>query len=215
LIDSIDPSWKTKPTDRFILRWIKLNLSARVTPRIAGRGFVKPWMITLLAMLIGVFSGLVYALGWGFVAGLLALISQILDGVDGQLARMTGRQSSAGAFMDSVLDRYTDGALVIGLILYNIRMNPEMYMEGILFVGSLAIIGSGLISYTSSRAENLKLEMGAPTLASKGTRTAITIICALLSPISSLIPLAGLIYLAVHTNAVVIWRLAKTIHEKP
>jgi phosphatidylglycerophosphate synthase len=215
LIDSNDQSWKTKPTDRFILRWIKLNLSARITPKIAGRGFVKPWMITVLAMLTGVCSGFVYARGCGLIAGLLALVSQTLDGVDGQLARMTGRQSSAGAFLDSALDRYADGALVIGLILYSIRMNPETCLELILFVGSLAIIGSGLISYTSSRAENLKLEMGAPTLASKGTRTSITIVCALLSPISSLIPFAGLIYLAVHTNAVVIWRLAKTVHDKP
>jgi len=166
-------------------------------------------------MLTGVCSGFVYARGCGFIAGLLALISQTLDGVDGQLARITGRQSSAGAFLDSVLDRYSDGALVIGLILYNIKMNPETSMAGILIVGSLAIIGSGLISYTSSRAENLNLEMGPPTLASKGTRTAITIICALLSPISSLIPFAGLIYLAVHTNAVVILRLAKTVHDKP
>jgi phosphatidylglycerophosphate synthase len=211
LSDSIGQSWKTKPTDRFILKWIKLNLSARFTPKIAGAGFIKPWMITLSAMLTGVCAGVVYGCGWGFTAGLLALISQILDGVDGQLARMTGSQSSAGAFLDSVLDRYADGALIIGLILYNIRMNPEKSMELILFAGALAVIGSGLISYTSSRAENLKLEMGAPTLASKGTRTVVTIICALLSPISGLIPLAGLIYLAVHTNAVVIRRLARTI----
>jgi phosphatidylglycerophosphate synthase len=172
-------------------------------------------MITLLSMLSGVCAGVVYGGGWGFTAGLLALISQILDGVDGQLARMTGRQSSAGAFLDSVLDRYADGALVIGLVLYNIRMNPERFMELTLFIGAFAIIGSGLISYTSSRAENLKLEMGAPTLASKGTRTVVTIVCALLSPISSWIPLAGLIYLAVHTNVVVIWRLARTTQERP
>lgn len=208
--DTSDKSWKTKPTDRFMLKWIKLNLSARITPKIAPIGFLKPWMITLTAMLIGVYAGVVYARGCGFTAGLLALIAQTLDGVDGQLARMTHRQSSAGAFLDSVLDRYSDGALVIGLILYNTRMNPETYLGPILFVGALALIGSGLISYTTARAENLNLEMGAPTLASKGTRTAITIVCALLSPISSLIPLAGLIYLAIHTNSVVVWRVAKT-----
>lgn len=211
-MDISSESWKTKPTDRFILRWIKMNLSARITPRLAGISCIRPWMITVLAMLLGIYAGIVYSRGCGFSAGLIALLSQTLDGVDGQLARLTDRQSSGGAFLDSVLDRYADGALVIGLIPYNLKMNPELGVAPVVVLGALALIGSSLISYSGSRAENLGLEMGEPTLASKGTRTAVTIVCALLSPISACIPLAGLIYLAVHTNAVVIWRIAKAVN---
>ncbi len=212
MIDIVDGNWKTKPTDRFILKWVKLNLSARLTPKFMSVSFIKPWMVTLFSMLVGIYAGVVYAKGCAFSAGLLALLSQTLDGVDGQLARMRGIQSSGGAFLDSVLDRYADGALVIGLIIYNIKMNPIVGTEFILFVGAMAVIGSGMISYTSSRAENLSLEMGIPTLASKGTRTVITIICALLSPISTMIPFIGLLYLAIHTNCVVIWRIAKAVN---
>lgn len=208
----VQETWKTKPTDRFILKWVKLNLSARITPRIAELVFVRPWMITILSLMLGVYAGYVYARGCAFGAGLIALVSQILDGVDGQLARLKGLQSKGGAFLDSVLDRYTDGALVIGLTIFNINMNPQIGFGPIAFIGTAAIIGSGLISYTSSRAENLNLEMGRPTLASKGTRTMITIVCALLSPISNIIPFAGLLYLAAHTNAVVIWRIAKAVN---
>ena len=208
----VQETWKTKPTDRFILKWVKLNLSARITLRIAEFDFVRPWMITILSFLLGIYAGYVYALGCAFSAGLIALASQTLDGVDGQVARLKGLQSNGGAFLDSVLDRYTDGALVIGLIVYNLNMNPQIGFGLLLLIGALAIIGSGLISYTSSRAENLNLEMGKPTLASKGTRTMIAIVCALLSPISTLIPFAGLLYIAVHTNAVVVWRIAKAVN---
>ena len=58
----------------------------------------------------------------GSLAGLVGGASQVLDGVDGQFARLTGRQSAGGAFWDSVLDRYSEGAVVIGLTLYLVRL---------------------------------------------------------------------------------------------
>jgi len=102
-------------------------------------------------MVLGVTSGAIFAAGWGFLAGLVAAASQVLDGVDGQFARLTGTQTQGGAFLDSVLDRYTDGALVIGLILYNVGTGAlHPITTGVL--GAAALMGSGLISYTSARA---------------------------------------------------------------
>ncbi|HQN18347.1 MAG TPA: CDP-alcohol phosphatidyltransferase family protein, partial [Syntrophobacteraceae bacterium] len=72
-------------------------------------------MITVSSASLGVFAGLIFAAGWGWSAGCVAALAQVLDGVDGQFARITGRQSKGGAFLDSVLDRYTDAALMIGL----------------------------------------------------------------------------------------------------
>ncbi len=203
--------WQTKPTDRFVLKWIKINLSARLTPLLTGFRWLSPWMITVAATLIGISAGLIMAAGWCFVAGLLAAGSQILDGVDGQFARLSGKECRAGAFLDSVLDRYTDGFLVIGLIIFNAKMGLPLWL--IVLLGSPALIGSGLISYSSARAENLGISLGGPTFASKGTRTSVMAVSGLLSPVLASAPFVALVYLAVHTNAVVLRRIWAAFSE--
>jgi phosphatidylglycerophosphate synthase len=155
-------------------------------------------------------AGLVFALGLGWLAGIFAAAAQVLDGVDGQYARLTGRVSKGGAFWDSVLDRYADGAMVIGLVVYLIRL-PFPLSPGILiFLGSLAFIGCNLISYSSARAETLGLELGPPTLASKGTRASVMILGAFFSFIWSGLPVVALFYLVIHPNGTVFFRLLKT-----
>ncbi len=162
-------------------------------------------MITVLATLIGTSAGFVLAMGLGFVAGIMAAVAQVLDGVDGQFARLTSRETTVGAFLDSVLDRYTDGFLVFGLIIYNGRMGLPVWL--LIPVGVLALVGSGLISYSSARAGNLGIHLGSPTLASKGTRTAVVAVTSILSPISPFIQFVALCYLALHTNLVVLYRI--------
>lgn len=200
-------AWKTKPTDRFVLRWIKMNLSARITPGLLGLKWLRPWMITLCSTTVGVFAGVVFALGWGWVAGILAAFSQVLDGVDGQFSRLAFLQTKGGAFLDSVLDRYVDVALIMGMVVYLARLSPGLSLSMLLTVGFLALCGSSLISYTTARAESLGLAMGKPTLASKGTRTSTIVLCAWASLIWPAAPLVALVYLAVHPNLVVIRRL--------
>jgi len=203
-------SWKTKPTDRFVLKWIKLNLSARITPHLLAWPWLSPWQITLSSVLLGSLAGLVFALGAGWLAGIIAAAAQVLDGVDGQYARLTGRVSKGGAFWDSVLDRYADGAMVIGLVVYLIRLPFPISPGMLIFLGSLALIGCNLISYSSARAETLGLELGPPTLASKGTRTSVMILCAFFSFIWSGLPVVALFYLVIHPNGTVFFRLLKT-----
>lgn len=200
-------SWQTKPTDRFVLRWMKVHLSSRVTTRIMVIAWVRPWMITLGASLLGVAAGCAFALGLGWLAGVLALTSQVLDGVDGQYARLTGRQGPAGAFLDSVMDRYTDGALVIGLTVYMIRLPIPIPVWAWVILSFLALVGTGLVSYSTARAEVLGLSMGKPTLASKGTRTAVTALSGLATLLWAEAPAAALIYLVLHANGVVLWRI--------
>lgn len=168
-------------------------------------------MITLSSSGLGVLAGLTFALGCAWGAGVIAACSQVLDGVDGQFARITGRQSSAGAFWDSVLDRYSDGALVMGLIIYLARTAafPPLWLT--LAMGAAALIGGGLISYSTARAENLDIDLGKPTLASKGTRTAAVIVGALGSLAWQGFPVIALAYLCIHPNAVVAGRLARAL----
>ena len=162
-------------------------------------------MITVFATLLGTSAGFALALGWGFIAGIMAAAAQVLDGVDGQFARLTSQQTTAGAFLDSVLDRYTDGFLIFGLFIYNGQMGLPAWL--LIPVAGLALIGSSLISYSTARAENLGIDFGSPTLASKGTRTAVVAVSGILSPILPFIQFAALCYLALHTNLVVLYRI--------
>ena len=205
-------SWKTKPMDRFVLKWVKCHLSARITPRLLGLEWLHPWMITSLSAFLGVVAGLLFGLGWGFLAGLTAVIGQVLDGVDGQFARLKGRQGPTGALLDSVLDRYADGSLMIGMTVYLIRLPTFLPDWQVLGIASLAIIGSNLVSYSAARAEGLELPLPPKhTLASRGTRTMTMALCGILTPLWPELPLAALGYLAVHTNLVVAHRMNHAI----
>jgi CDP-diacylglycerol---glycerol-3-phosphate 3-phosphatidyltransferase len=206
--------WQTKPSDRFILKWIKVNVSAKITPRLLVYEGLEPWMVTLSSCCIGVLAGILLALGCPASAGLVAAVAQVLDGVDGQFARMTGCQSKGGAFWDSVLDRYADGAMVIGLSIYLIRFPAPLPVWVLTALGAIAIIGSNLISYSSSRAESLGIDLGAPTLASKGTRTSVMIVCCWATLISPSLPLLALLYLVAHTQASIVYRLRLALRVK-
>jgi len=207
-------NWQTKPTDRFVLKWIKRNLSARITPKLVQFESLAPWHITLAAACMGCMAGLLFACGFGMSAGCVAAAAQILDGVDGQLARMTDKQTKGGAFWDSVMDRYADGALVIGLSIYLLGLPFPIDQRLLIGLGAAAIIGSNLISYSSARAAALGLDLGKPTLAGKGTRSTVIVICAIGSFFWPGLPIAALVYLALHTNLVVIRRLIGTLRNK-
>jgi phosphatidylglycerophosphate synthase len=202
-------SWQTKPSDRFILKWIKIHLSARITQKLLPWIWLDPWMVTVFSAVLGTAAGVVFALGWAWLAGCIAAASQILDGVDGQLARLKGRQTNAGAFWDSLLDRYSDGSMVIGLVVYLCRSPVALPFWPVLALGALALIGSNLISYSSARAQNLGIDLGQPTLASKGTRMTVMIVCAWGSLFWPPLPVAALVYLAGHTQLVVFHRLIR------
>ncbi len=199
--------WRTKPSDRFVLKWIKLNLSARITPRLVRFAWLSPWMITLCATSFGILAGAVFALGAGFAAGCIAALAQVLDGVDGQFSRLTERQSKGGAFLDSVLDRYSDGALMSGMIIYLALLPSPVPLWLLLLLGYFALCGSNLVSYSSARADSLGIETGPPTLASKGTRTTVMVLSAWGSALWPGTPLAALVYLCLHPNFVVLLRV--------
>ena len=206
-------SWKTKPSDRFVLKWIKCHLSARITPKLTVFSWLRPWMITMTSTCLGTLGGVFFALGWAWVAGLFSAFSQVLDGVDGQFARLTNRESRAGAFLDSVLDRYPDGAMVIGMVIYLIRLPVALPFWLMLVLAYLALIGSNQISYSTARASGLDIDLGKPTLASKGTRTSVMIVCAFGAVFWPLMPLLALVYLVIHPNFVIVKRLMRAYRD--
>jgi CDP-diacylglycerol---glycerol-3-phosphate 3-phosphatidyltransferase len=160
-------------------------------------------MVTIASAAFGVGAGVLLCLGRGWPAALVAAVSQVLDGVDGQLARKTGRASRAGAFLDSVLDRYADAAMVVGTTVYGLRLGGAVPAAVLVAVGALALAGSGAISYTSARAAELGIDLGRPTLASKGTRMTAMTLGALGSLLWQPLPIVALVYVAVHSNLAV------------
>ena len=202
--------WRNKATDRFVLRWIKRYLSAPVSLLLNRVPAVRPWMATALSAVAGTAAGVVFAVGYGWQAGLVAAAAQILDGVDGQLARLKGTSGPGGALLDSVLDRVADGAMVLGTVIYLVRTPPPyaVYLPAVLALGAVAVVASNLVSYTGARAGELGLKLPArPTLASKGTRMAVMVLCAFATLFWEYAPLVALIYLAVHPTAAVVNRL--------
>jgi len=103
--------------DGVIARRLNRPLSRRITERLLGHD-VKPWQISVSVFLLTLAGGLAFALGYAPAGGLLAQTASILDGVDGELARVRYQDSPFGGVYDAILDRVGDAALIGGMTLY-------------------------------------------------------------------------------------------------
>ena len=112
---------------------------------------VHPNILTLIGMVINIFAMVLFAKGVFLWAALVILFAGIFDIVDGEVARRTKRVTKFGAFFDSVIDRYSDLLLLLGLIIWYAKINRIFYVG----VTGLVLIGSVLTSYTRARAESL------------------------------------------------------------
>ncbi|RME21036.1 MAG: CDP-alcohol phosphatidyltransferase family protein [Deltaproteobacteria bacterium] len=203
-------SWRTKPTDRFILRFIKTRLSAPVSRALVRmRPGVSPNLITLANALLGVTAGVLIGFGRPLAGAAVAAAAQVLDGVDGQVARITGRVTDMGAFYDSVLDRYVDFSMLFGLLVLQLNVlagieAPAWAAPVLMVVAAAACAGASQVSYTTARAKSLGIDYRRPELVGKGTRASIEILAAAAQPLWPLAPAAGLLLLAVVVNAAVL-----------
>jgi CDP-diacylglycerol--glycerol-3-phosphate 3-phosphatidyltransferase len=114
---------------------------------------VTPNVMTLIGFLLNVVAAWIIASGRLRFGGVFMLFASGLDGLDGALARLTGAQTRFGAFLDSTLDRLSEGATLLGLATWSLveGRTPELYL---IF---LALLGSVMVSYTRARAEGLGL----------------------------------------------------------
>jgi len=84
-------------------------------------------------------------------AGVILAISGSLDSIDGALARMTGSASSAGALLDSVVDRLAEGIVLLGGLLLALDTN-DATLATLVYI---AFAGSMLVSYVAARSQSL------------------------------------------------------------
>lgn len=132
--------------------WVRRKAEALMSA--IGRVPLTPNQVTVVgAILTFIASGLV-AFGQLRWAGVVLIFAGTCDIMDGALARSTNRSYPYGAFLDSTLDRYAEGAVYVGLAAYFVGLGGPL--ERWLLLGTLAALaGSFLVSYVRARAQSL------------------------------------------------------------
>ena len=112
---------------------------------------VHPNTVTIVGFLLTAGAGGVLALGRPSLGGALLLLTSSIDGLDGALARVTGKKSCFGAFLDSTVDRLSEGALLFGLLVWQLHMGHTLEV----YLIFLSLLGAVMVSYTRARAEGV------------------------------------------------------------
>ena len=148
---------REKPNDGPVAHYLNRPISVRISRYLVQRN-VTPNQISLFSFLCSLLAAGLFALG-GYVAlligGVLAQFASIIDGCDGEVARLKYQSSDFGGWFDAVLDRYADAFLLFGLTWHLLAVEVNGW---ILFVGFMAIIGSFMLSYTADKYDNLMRE---------------------------------------------------------
>lgn len=172
---------------------------------------LKPNMVSVLGIIFGLLSGATYWAAGKFsnnldarkiyltLATLLLSLSGFCDTLDGALARLYGEMTVLGSFLDSLLDRYVDAAVICGLIIGGICDA---------FWGSLALIGSFMTSYIRAKSEAAGIPMESIGIMERAERILVIIIASTINIIwieSSALNIS-MIFLAIASNLTVLQR---------
>ena len=132
--------------------WVRRN--AQRLALFLGRLPITPNQVTVAGSLFT--FGAAVLIGFGFLqwAGLVLAVSGTFDILDGALARATKRSYPYGAFLDSTFDRYSEGAVYIGVAAYFLA-HADRFMRWEVLACMLALAGSFLVSYVRARAQSL------------------------------------------------------------
>jgi CDP-diacylglycerol---glycerol-3-phosphate 3-phosphatidyltransferase len=124
-----------------IVRWLAL-------------GHINPNILTVIGVALNVGCGLLFGVGWFFYAGIALIVANLFDMLDGQVARLSGRVTRFGGFLDSSLDRLSDMVIFVGLMVFYAR-DTEFHSTLNVFLAGAGLMGSVMVSYASARAESL------------------------------------------------------------
>ncbi len=130
-----------KSEDGIISKCINRRVSLEISRFLIKYDFVTPNRLTVFSTLMGFITALLFYYGHYFIAGLMAQVTSIFDGCDGEIARIKHQRSRFGAVLDSVSDRYADIAIYLGMAL---SLSPTPLR---MFAMFLACTGSIIFSY--------------------------------------------------------------------
>ena len=204
---------RPKPTDGPVSRYLNRKVSTAITRALLATGRPPdPDIVTLITTAVAFLAAyLVIAVG-GLIAGVAIQLASIIDGVDGEIARATGRSSRAGAFLDSMMDRFADVAMIsaVGTRLLSLGCRPDVA----LYVLALALSGDLMVSYLHARGEMLagthpSLIGHVRQMASRDVRLLILAAGTAAGPWFPIAPLVGLVLVASLSYAYVVVKIAE------
>jgi CDP-diacylglycerol--glycerol-3-phosphate 3-phosphatidyltransferase len=117
--------------------------------RILARWRISPDAVTYLGLVLTIGVAALAAVGEIRWAGVAYIFAAVCDAIDGTLARVSGKGSRFGAFLDSTIDRFEESIVLLGLSIYYARVGGLVEIPLILVVA----VGSLMVSYTRARAE--------------------------------------------------------------
>ena len=167
---------------------------------------LRPNHLTILGLAASVVAALAFAQGEKRLAGCLLILSGLFDFFDGSLARLSGQVTPFGAFLDSVIDRYSDLLVLLGLLTIFMRRGQKSEV----FLTMAVVVGTVMVSYTKARAQTIGVtcEVG---LMERPERQICLIAGALLDVLPlALWVLAVLVNLTALQRIVYTWRVARS-----
>lgn len=143
-----------KPSDGPISRYLNRPLSIRISKYLVKTN-ISPNFISFLSFILCCIGAFFFFLGeypYLLLGAIIAQAASIVDGCDGEIARLKFQETEFGAWFDAVLDRYADAFLLFGLTYYVYFLSGNLLY---LFIGFLSIIGTFMNSYTADKYDGL------------------------------------------------------------
>lgn len=136
--------------------WLRERAQGILNTLARGLGALglTPNGLTLIGLALMCGIGIVIALGYFALGGVLIIFAGIFDALDGSLARLTNRVTRFGAFLDSTTDRFAEGALFLGMLYAFVQRGTIIAVYLIFF----ALLGSLMVSYARARAEGIGVQ---------------------------------------------------------
>ena len=149
-----------KPEDGLISRAINRKFSTgiftplllKISPRVTAN------QVSILSFGVSLVASLSFFLHHAVIGGIVVQLASILDGCDGEIARLKRTESRFGSFFDAVLDRYSDGFILFGVFYFSWTASENAALFGqywtplLLVTSMLAIFGNLMVSYTSAKS---------------------------------------------------------------
>lgn len=158
------------------------SLSAVPARFLVGR--ISPNALSLVGFLLSLLAASQVALDRLLLGGVLVLLAGFVDLLDGAVARLGGRATPFGAVLDSVLDRLSEAAILLGLVVH-------FWGSNVVYLVYAVLVGSFLVSYIRARGEGLglKMESGLFTRGERVVVLALGLVFSLVWPALALIAL--------------------------
>lgn len=180
--------------------WVR-GLALRAAARLRSLP-ITPNQLTITGLLVTLVAAALIGADHPFIGGMVLLFAGVFDIFDGALARASNRSYPYGAFLDSTTDRISEGAVLVGVLLY--FQHHQMYLGPVLVV--LTLLGSLMVSYVRARAQSLGFSCEGGLLA-RPERVLLTVLGLLLTPFNTSGLLVVVMILAVFTNLTALQRM--------